>query len=151
MYESQITELEEEVHCLQEREKEAEAIAFEVRALRSEKEEMKTTIEEKNRELAKRTEECSSYYKAMKECIVRCEECARELRHAQNREDDHQAVVCELQVRIQTLFHVDILSHASSFWNSTAPTLSAVCSVSHANQRLYFGLGGGVDGTSWNQ
>lgn len=57
MYESQITELEEEVHCLQEREKEAEAIAFEVRALRSEKEEMKTTIEEKNRELAKRTEE----------------------------------------------------------------------------------------------
>ena len=143
--------MEKRVHCLQEREKEAEAIAFEVRALRSEKEEMKRTIEEKNRELGKRAEECSSYKNALKECIVKCEDCARELRQAQNREGDHQAVVCELQVRIQTLFHVDVLSHASSFWNSAAPTLSAMCSVSHANQRLYNGLGGGIDGTSWNQ
>ena len=76
------------------------AKAFDVMTLRREKEEMLQTMEELNRELSKRSEECASYKEAVKECITRCEECARELREARNQESNHQALICELQVGI---------------------------------------------------
>lgn len=108
-YESQITELEEGIHRLQTREKEMAATALEVITLRNEKEEMQRTMEEKNRELSKRSEECAAYKEAMKECIMRCEECARELQEARNQESNHQTLICELQVRIGSPFHVGVL------------------------------------------
>ena len=129
MYETQMAGLEEEVHHLREREQEMAAIAFDVVTLKREKEEMQGVMEEQKRELSKRSEECTSYKEAVKECIMRCEECVRELQEARNQESNHQALICELQVRARTLYHVGVLPRSSSFWSSATPTLPVECSV----------------------
>ena len=106
MHETQVAELEEQVHTLSAHCKDAAALLSEIDELKKAREELAGKLKDAEKEIVELKEENVNYLEAIQKCVKECEQCVRELQEVRERETSHQTLLSEIRVNFTALMQV---------------------------------------------